>query len=99
MKPFKFLGGRPTAHEVASWDFREDHDGPIGEYNLVIEWYDSFLDFLSRFDEDDTVLIDTIRMLDGEDLHIDIGHHNYDFWWEDFIAYTGRVRITWLNFN
>ena len=99
MRPFKFFNGRVTARDVASWDFFQDYDGPIGEHRIEIEWCNSFLDFLAKFDENETVLIDTIRMPDGPDLNIDIGHHNYDFWWEDFIAHTGRVRVTWLNFN
>ena len=97
MRPFKFLGGKIKASDVASWDFHQDHEGPIGEYRIDVEWCDSFLSFLSRFDSDYTVLIDTIRMPLSEHTYIDINCHNFQDHWPMFTDHNGTVRITWLN--
>ena len=91
-----------NAHNVASWDFHQDYEYPTpNTYHLEVEWYDSFLTFLSRFDVDDTVLVTTIRMPYGPDLigYIDIDFSNFDVFMDDFINWNGRVRVTWLNFN
>ena len=102
MKPFKFLTGKLNAHNVASWDFHQDYEYPTpNTYHLEVEWYDSFLTFLSRFDVDDIVLIDTIRIPYGPDNndYIDINHRNIELNLDDFTAWSGMVRVTWLNFD
>ena len=103
MKPFKFLSGRLTGLDVASWDFHQDYEYPVPDvYRMEVEWYDSFLEFLYRFDTADyPVLVETIRMPYGPDEsdYIDIDCFNFELFCDDFINWNGRVRVTWLNFN
>ena len=100
MRPFKFLNGKPSPWDVASWDFHQDYAYPLPpQYQIEREYYDSFLSFLSKFDVDDTVLVDVIRLVYDDDSYMDIDHDNFDFFLEEFSEWNGRVKITWLNFD
>ena len=101
MKPFKFLSGDLTPWDVASWDFYQDCEEDYGDHRIDVEWYDDFITFLSRFDEHYTVLIDSVRIPYGPELndYLDINHSNFDLYLDDFTAWGGIVRVTWLNFD
>ena len=100
MKPFKFLSGRLTGLDVASWDFHQDYEYPFPDrYHVEVEWHDSFISFLSKFNADDTVLVDEIKMPWGPNDYISLNHHTFDTWLDEFTSWDGRVRVTWLNFD
>ena len=98
MKPFKFLGGKIRARDVASWDFHQDHAPIDNIYRMEVEWHDNFISFLSRFDADSVVLVDEIKMPWGPNDYISLNHHTFDTWLDEFTSWNGRVRVTWLNF-